>query len=75
MSGLPFQGETMTCSLCGATRQSDPTVESQWDALQTGGLRLYYCPNHRVADKVAHFDRKLKEIRDAALKRAGLTSL
>jgi hypothetical protein len=60
VSGLPFMGETMVCGICREVLKSDPKVESGWDRIQTGGLKIYYCPNHPIAAKVAHFDAILK---------------
>ena len=58
--GLPFQGETMVCGICREIQKSDPQIESQWDRIQTGGLHIYYCPNHKIDAKVAHFETMLK---------------
>ena len=41
---LPFMGEMMTCVMCGATRRSDPHVESQWRGIQLDEKRYYACP-------------------------------
>lgn len=46
---LLFQGEMMTCKLCGKTQRSNPKVESGWTALQMGyesgkQIIVYICP-------------------------------
>jgi len=60
MSRLPFMGETMVCGICREVRKSDPALESGWDRIQTGGLKIYYCPHHPISAKVAHFETMLK---------------
>ncbi len=43
--GLPFQGETMTCVMCGKQHTSNPMVESNWTAITIDDGRTYYvCP-------------------------------
>jgi hypothetical protein len=59
--GLPFQGETMTCALCDAQQQSDPTMprtaavpnESGWRMIQLDGRQHYVCPQHFPPDESA----------------------
>lgn len=41
--GLPFQGEAMTCVMCGRTQVSDPAVESNWRAITVDGEAYYAC--------------------------------
>lgn len=48
--GLPFQGETMTCVICGRNQQSHHAVESQWRAITIEGVRHYACPNEFPPD-------------------------
>jgi len=47
---LPFLGETMVCLLCHKTQTSDPSVESQWRAIQVSGKTFYACPAHFPPD-------------------------
>lgn len=43
--GLPFQGETMTCVMCGKQHKSNPMVESNWTAITVDAGQTYYaCP-------------------------------
>lgn len=42
--GLPFQGEQMTCVMCGKQHKSNPMVESNWTAIDVDGKRHYVCP-------------------------------
>ncbi len=48
--GLRFQGETMTCCMCGKSQQSDPAVESNWRCLEVDRKPYYVCPVHFPAD-------------------------
>lgn len=70
--GLPFQGETMTCVVCGRTKVSDPRVHSQWRAITVDGETYYACtrefPDDRASAKKFQraYDRILRKI--AALK-------
>jgi hypothetical protein len=43
-SGLPFQGELMTCVMCDKQQQSDPAVESGWTRVEADGVGYYVCP-------------------------------
>jgi hypothetical protein len=47
---LPFNGETMTCVMCGARQQSDPKIESQWRLLVVDGGQYYACPKEFPKD-------------------------
>ena len=41
----PFQGESMTCIMCGRVRKSDPGAESGWTSIDDlDGKRFYFCP-------------------------------
>lgn len=43
--GLPFQGEVMTCVMCGKQQKSNPMVESNWTAITIDeGKTFYACP-------------------------------
>lgn len=44
-AGVLFQGEMMTCKMCGRQQKSDPKVESNWTALQFDSLIVYLCPS------------------------------
>lgn len=44
VTGMPFMGELMICSLCGKREKSDPKKESQWTALSVEGQLFYICP-------------------------------
>ena len=39
-----FCGERMTCAICGAVKQSDARVASQWRAIVMNGRLYYFCP-------------------------------
>jgi hypothetical protein len=45
-----FQGETMTCVMCGREQQSDPAVRSDWRCLEVDGQPYYVCPDHFPPD-------------------------
>ncbi len=45
-----FQGEMMTCALCGKQQQSDPHAESQWRCIEADGVSHYVCPAHFPPD-------------------------
>lgn len=42
----PFQGEVMTCKICGRTLKSDKHQNSDWTAVSVEGQRgfTYFCP-------------------------------
>jgi len=44
--GLPFQGELMTCCICGAQHLSNPREESNWNCFTAPPYeqRVYLCP-------------------------------
>jgi hypothetical protein len=55
-AGLRFQGELMTCVMCGKTQQSDPAVESDWTFIEMEGTPGgYVCPDELAA---AHAGRE-----------------
>jgi len=39
-----FQGERMTCVMCGRSRMSDPKVESGWTCIEIDKRLFYVCP-------------------------------
>lgn len=41
---LLFQGEMMTCVVCGARERSDRALETQWRAIQMDARVVYACP-------------------------------
>lgn len=45
IEGLPFQGELMTCFICGTQHRSNPEEESNWNCFQYRGKRVYLCPD------------------------------
>jgi hypothetical protein len=45
-----FSGEVMVCVVCGAQRQSDVQVESNWRCVIVDGERFYACPNEFPPD-------------------------
>jgi hypothetical protein len=49
VDGLRFQGEMMTCVMCGKTKQSDPAVESDWTFLEIEGKSGYVCHDELAA--------------------------
>ena len=44
IKGLPFQGELMTCYICGAQHRSNPKEESNWNCFEHRGVWVYLCP-------------------------------
>ncbi len=49
-AALRFQGETLTCTLCGKQEQSDPHVESNWRYIEADSKGAYICPKHFPKD-------------------------
>jgi hypothetical protein len=47
---MVFQGEVMTCALCGKRQTSDPQVESDWRYLELDGVGFYVCTDHFPPD-------------------------
>jgi hypothetical protein len=45
-----FSGEVMVCVVCGAERQSDVQVESNWRCVIVDGERFYVCPDEFPPD-------------------------
>lgn len=45
-----FTGETMTCVMCGAQQRSDPSVNSDWRAIEWNELTYYACPHEFPPD-------------------------
>lgn len=43
---MPFQGELMTCAMCGRQEWSNPKVQSGWTLIQLPGsaVQHYVCP-------------------------------
>jgi hypothetical protein len=39
-----FQGEMMSCCMCGAKEKSDPGIETGWRAVQLDECVFYVCP-------------------------------
>ena len=66
--GVRFQGEKMTCVVCGTTQWSDPAVETGWDCVEVDGVGYYVCPEERKAAKEgretyeAAYERILRKI-------------
>lgn len=48
--GLPFQGEMMTCVVCGKQERSDPKVESNWRGITLEKQTHYACTDEFPAD-------------------------
>lgn len=40
---MVFQGEMMTCALCGRKLKSDPAKQSNWTVFQLDNLTYYVC--------------------------------
>lgn len=40
-----FQGETMTCCMCGREQQHTPGVQSQWTWIEMDGFGAHVCPS------------------------------
>lgn len=45
-----FQGEVMTCALCGVQQQSDPNVRSNWRMIELDKTPHYICTKHFPRD-------------------------
>lgn len=45
-----FQGELMTCCMCGKQQQSDPDQNSDWRIVQVNGQQHYVCTDHFPPD-------------------------
>jgi hypothetical protein len=58
-----FSGEEMVCVVCGAQRQSDVQVESDWRCVIVDGQRFYVCPSEFPPDGAGR-----EEFREAYLK-------
>lgn len=72
--GLRFQGEMMTCIMCGKQQKSDPKVESDWTCIEVDSVGYYVCPQELAA---AHkgkesyevaYDRILREVAERLAK-------
>jgi hypothetical protein len=50
--GLKFQGEMMTCVMCGKEEKSDPKVESGWTCVEVDGKGYYVCPAEIPVDGI-----------------------
>lgn len=48
-----FNGEMMTCAICGKEQQSDPLKESNWRAIQLDEEVFYVCTDHFPPDEMA----------------------
>ena len=48
--GLHFQGEQMTCVICGKQQKSNPAIESNWRCIQADGTNYYACTDEFPAD-------------------------
>lgn len=53
-----FDGELMTCIICGAQERSDPRIESQWRALLVDDVLYYVCPGEFPPDEAEREDFK-----------------
>ena len=61
--GVRFQGEKMTCVVCGTTQWSDPAVETGWDCVEVDGVGHYVCPEERKGRTAAEaYERILRKI-------------
>ncbi|MEO8608885.1 MAG: hypothetical protein ABI690_13420 [Chloroflexota bacterium] len=45
-----FQGELMTCAMCGKEQQSQPDQNSDWRLLEVNGQKHYVCTDHFPPD-------------------------
>ncbi len=63
-----FQGEQMTCTLCGCTQTSDRHVESNWRVIEADGKPYYFCPREFPPDGASRFafeaayDRAVRQV-------------
>lgn len=48
---MPFQGEMMTCIVCGRQERSNPAVKSDWRMLDADGYHFYFCPDEFPSNK------------------------
>ena len=70
-----FQGEVMTCCVCGAQEKSDVGKQSNWTALELGAgdtkAVFYVCPNELPGPggKVAEFELAYKRVLGVAMEK------
>lgn len=48
---MPFQGELMTCIVCGETQRSNPKIASDWRCMDADGYNFYFCPEEFPPDE------------------------
>jgi hypothetical protein len=72
-----FQGETMTCVVCGCQQKSDPATESNWRAIHVNETIYYVCPNEFPPDGSSREEfsqaylmifKKIKEIKNVPVR-------
>lgn len=51
-----FQGELMTCALCGKQKPSDPNVNSDWRVIELDGTPFHVCTDHFPPDGATSAD-------------------
>lgn len=49
-SNVAFEGQHMTCVMCGAKRKSDPAVSSDWRSIEVDHQVYYACVNEFPPD-------------------------
>lgn len=48
-----FQGELMTCFICGRQQKSDPNKRSNWSIVEWDSILFYVCTKHFTPDHLA----------------------
>lgn len=56
-----FQGEMMTCDLCGRQERSDPQVESGWTVVELNDGHFYICTRH-LNSETKDFEKTWRKI-------------
>lgn len=70
-SNAAFEGQLMTCVMCGAQRKSDPAVSTDWRSIDVDHQVYYACANEFPPDGSsagafrAAYDKIIRKILDA----------
>lgn len=65
-----FQGEWMTCVVCGKQHQSDPKVESGWTHIEYDGQGFYVCPRELRPDKRGDYSKAYRRVLNVIARKA-----
>lgn len=67
-----FQGELMTCAMCGKEQQSHPDQESDWRIIELNAQKHYVCTDHFPPDGASK--EAFSEAYQTILRHIGLNS-